>query len=169
MAAHEISPDVSPIDRLLRMLRSLGLIGLLGGLAALTALWAFGPRPDTPAGWRMLVSGMRAIFYPCGFAGILILVPVGFTLWWRRRNTLRGQRWFRVMAAILVIAIPALHISARVTSLALRTAIDAGDVIGANVLWNRLGWLFASALVVMLVAAWIAVTRPRLGQRDLTQ
>ena len=89
----EVAP--STVDRALRALRSLGLIGLLGGLAALSALWAFGPRPDTIDGWRMLVSAMRAIFYPCVFAGILILVPVGLTLWWRRRFALRGQRWFR--------------------------------------------------------------------------
>jgi hypothetical protein len=166
MVQPEVSPDVSAIDRLLRALRSLGLIGVLGGLAALGALWAFGPQPDTIDGWRVLVSAMRAIFYPCVFTGILILVPVGLTLWWRRRAALRGQRWFRVMAVILSISIPALHISARLTSHALRTAVDAGDGVRANVLWNRLGWLFASAFVVLLIAAWIAVTKPRMGQRN---
>jgi hypothetical protein len=112
---------------------------------------------------------MRAIFYPCVLTGILILVPVGLTLWWRRRADLRGQRWFRVMAVILLISIPTLHISARLTSHALRTAVEVGDLARAGVLWNRLGWLFASAFVVLLMAAWIAVTKPRLGQRDLTQ
>jgi hypothetical protein len=166
MHAEVAPPETSTVDRALRALRSLGLIGLLGGLAALSALWAFGPQPDTIDGWRMLVSAMRAIFYPCVFAGILILVPVGLTLWWRRRGALGGQRWFRVMAIILLISIPTLHISARLTSHALRTAVEVGDLARAGVLWNRLGWLFVSAFAVLLIAAWIAVTKPRMGQRE---
>jgi hypothetical protein len=90
-------------------------------------------------------------------------------LWWRRRAALRGRRWVRLMIALLVPAIPALHISARLTSNALRAAVDAGDVARAATLWDRLGWLFLAGFVVMLAAAFIATAKPRLGQRDVVQ
>jgi hypothetical protein len=164
---HDQPPSalIAPIDRVLRLLRALGLIGLLGGLASLTALWAFGPAPLTVREWQTLQTAMRAIFYPCFFAGVLVLVPVGLTLWWRRRSALRGQRWFRVMATILIVCIPVLHISARLTSHSWQEAIDAGELSLSAALWNRLGWLFLSGLIVLLVAAWIAIAKPRMGQR----
>jgi hypothetical protein len=164
---HDQPPSslIAPIDRALRLLRALGLIGLLGGLASLVALWAFGPAPVTVREWQILQTAMRAIFYPCFFAGVLVLVPVGLMLWWRRRSRLRGRRWFRVMAIILIVCIPVLHISARLTSHEWQQAIDAGDLEQAALLWNRLGWLFLVGLIVLLIAAWIAIAKPKMGQR----
>jgi prolipoprotein diacylglyceryltransferase len=152
--------DVSGFDRTLRLLRALGLSGVLGGLGALSAMWAFGASPETVAEWRLLVGAMRSVFYACVFSGILILVPVGSLLWWRRRAALRGQRWFRALMLVLLVTIPGLHIGARLTSIALRKAVNAGDVARAAELWDRLGWLFFIALIVFLIASWIATARP---------
>lgn len=153
-------------DQILRLLRALGLAGVLGGLGALSAMWAFGERPANISDWRVLVSAMRAVFYACVFTGILILVPVGCMLWWRRRAALRGQRWFHGLLLILVLTIPGLHIGARLTSVALRKSVDAGQAAESAVLWDRLGWLFFLALTVFLIASWIATARPRMGQRE---
>ena len=154
------------LDHTLRLLRALGLAGVLGGLGALSAMWAFTTVPDDAGQWRILVDAMRAVFYACVFSGILILIPVGGILWWRRRAALHGQRWFRALMLMLLVTIPGLHISARLTSIALRHAVEAGESARAATLWNRLGWLFVCAFVVLLIAAWIATARPRLGQRD---
>lgn len=161
----EKAGDVSGIDRTLRLLRALGLAGVLGGLAALCAMWAFGARPANLGEWHVLISAMRSVFYSCVFAGIGILVPVGIILWRRRRDALRGQRWFRALMLMLLVTIPGLHIGARLTSIALRKAVDAGDIARAAELWDRLGWLFLIAFIVFLLASWIATARPRMGQR----
>ena len=158
----------SRVDQTLRLLRSLGMAGVLGGLGALVAMWAFSPEPTNGGEWRLLVTTMRSVFYACVFTGILILVPVGSILWRRRRKTLHGRRWFRTLLVILLVTIPGLHIGARLTSIALRKAVEANDATRAAELWNRLGWLFLIALLVFLVASWIATARPRLGQHDMT-
>ena len=95
--------DVSALDRTLRLLRALGLAGVLGGLGALSAMWAFSASPATNDEWRLLVGAMRAVFYACVFTGVLILIPVGSILWWRRRAGLRGQRWFRALMLVLLV------------------------------------------------------------------
>lgn len=158
--------EISGLDHTLRLLRALGLAGVLGGLGALSAMWAFAQTPENLGEWRLLVSAMRGVFYACVFSGIGILVPVGTILWWRRRAALHGQRWFRVLMLILLLTIPGLHIGARLTSMALRKAVDAGDLTRAADLWNRLGWLFFIAFIVFLLAAWIATARPRFGFRE---
>ena len=152
--------DMSLLDRLLRLLRALGLAGVLGGLSALSAMWAFADTPADLGQWRVLVSTMRAVFYACVFTGILILLPVGGILWWRRREALRDQRWFRALMLILLVTIPGLHISARLTSTELRQAVDAGKTAECARLWDRLGWLFFMALIVFLIASWLATARP---------
>jgi hypothetical protein len=159
----------SRLDQALRLLRALGLAGVLGGLGALSAMWAFSEAPANFSDWRVLVSAMRAVFYACVFTGILILVPVGCALWWRRRAALRGQRWFRALMLILLLTIPGLHISARLTSTALRKSVEAGEAAESARLWDRLGWLFFIALIVFLIASWIATARPVMGQNDMHQ
>lgn len=159
----------SRVDQWLRLLRALGLAGVLGGLGALSAMWAFSQVPATQEEWRVLISAMRAAFYACVFTGILILIPVGSMLWWRRRAALRGQRWFRLLLAVLIVTIPVIHISARLTSIALRHAVDEGDLARAATLWDRLGSLFLAGFIVLLIASWIATARPRLGQREVVQ
>ncbi len=156
----------SRLDQWLRLLRALGLAGVLGGLGALCAMWGLGAQPANLGEWHVLITAMRAVFYSCVFAGIGILVPVGSMLWWRRRAALRGQGWFRALMIILLLTIPGLHIGARLTSIALRRAVEAGDVARAAELWNRLGWLFLIAFIVFLCAAWIATARPGFGDRE---
>lgn len=174
-----VAPQVQPIDaethsadallRLLRLGRALGLIGLLGGLASLASMWMFGPRPDDLAQWRLLVGLMRAVFYPCVFAGIVVLVAVGLSLWWRRRRELRGRRWFHVFAIGLFIAIPALHLSSRYAALSLYRAVDANDLAAATQRWDRLGLLFSVGFLVMLALSALVTIKPRLGQRERRQ
>jgi hypothetical protein len=156
------------VDHWLRLLRALGLAGVLGGLGALSAMWAFTHVPANQSEWHVLVSAMRAVFYSCVFAGILILVPVGTMLWWRRRAALRGQRWFHLLMVVLILTIPAIHISARLTSIALRHAVNEGDLVRTAMLWDRLGVLFLAGFIVLLIASWIATARPRLGQQRET-
>lgn len=152
------------LDRWLVFLRVLGLSGVLGGLAALVAFMQVSETRNDQAHWHTMVHAMRAIFYSTVFAGILILVPVGAILWRRHRASLHGRRWFRIMMAVLVIAIPALHISARLTSLALQHAVETADFAKAGALWSRLDHLFVAALVVFAGVTLMAQLKPRLGQ-----
>lgn len=154
----------STADSLLKMLRYLGMLGFLGGLAALSAMWAFGPRPTTEGEWRVLIGAMRPIFFACFFTGIVVLAVAGGISWWKHRAQLHSARWFKVMMALVVIAIPALHLSARSAARALYSAIDRGELDQALQLWDRLGWLFVIGFVVMLVIAAIGVFKPRFGQ-----
>lgn len=154
----------SRLDQWLRLLRALGLAGVLGGLGALCAMWGLGAQPANLGEWHVLITAMRAVFYSCVFAGIGILVPVGGVLWWRRRAALRGLGWFRALMIVLIVTIPGLHIGARLTSIALRNAVEAGDVARAAELWSRLGWLFLIALLVFLFASWLATARPGAGR-----
>ncbi|HEX5690427.1 MAG TPA: hypothetical protein VFX76_10520 [Roseiflexaceae bacterium] len=160
----ESSSGNSRIDQTLRVLRWIGMAGVLGGLVILIGYAFVDEKPADLLRWRDMVGTMRTIFYSTVFAGILILVPVGAILWWRKRAALRGQRWFRLMMVILLITIPALHISARLTSHALQAAVEASEFERAWMLWSRLTWLFVGAFIVFMVATAIAQAKPRLGQ-----
>jgi hypothetical protein len=151
-------------DILLRLVRFVGLIGFLGGLAALAALWAFGPRPATADQWHMLIHAMRSVFYPCVFLGIVLLVISGIAIWWRRRAALHGLRWFRVMMVIIVLAVPALHLSARFTMLKLDAMVKHAQLQEAAALWNRLGLLYVTATAVFMVVSIIVMLKPGFGQ-----
>jgi hypothetical protein len=157
-------PHDSTLDRWLVFLRVLGLSGVLGGLAALVAFMQVSETRNDQAHWHTMVDAMRAIFYSTVFAGILILVPVGAILWRRHRASLHGRRWFRLMMAVLVVAIPALHISARLTSHALTSAVEAADFARAEALWSRLDSLFIAAFIVFAGVTLVAQIKPRLGQ-----
>ena len=154
----------SAADLSLRIVRFVGLVGFLGGLASLASLWAFGPRPVDEAQWRMLIHAMRSVFYPCVFFGIVLLVFSGTAIWWTRRQPLHGQRWFKLMMVLIVIAVPALHLSARFTMLKLLNMVEESRLEDANALWNRLGMLYVTAVVVFLVVSSIGIIKPRMGQ-----
>lgn len=153
----------------LKLLRCLGMLGFLGGLAAMSAMWAFGPVPQTADQWRIVIGIMRPIFYSCFFAGVIVLVIAGSISWWRHRKNLHRTRWFKVMMASLLIAVPALHLSARFTALRLYAAIDDGRLDEALMMWNRLGWLYVIGFVTLMMIAAIGIMKPRFGQYELRQ
>ena len=156
----------SRVDQWLTFLRLLGMAGVMGGLGALIAFMIVSEVPRDQPTWQAMVTAMRAVFYSTVFAGILILVPVGAILWRRHRASLRGRRWFCAMMVLLVITIPALHISARLTSHALQHAVETMEFDRAWTLWSRLTNLFIAAFFVFLFVTLIAQMKPRLGQRD---
>jgi hypothetical protein len=158
------TPPRAPVDAALRFLRYFGLIGFLGGLAALSAMWAFGPVPQTLDQWHMMIAHVKAIFFACSFSGIVLLVIVGSISWWRMRRTLHASRWFRVMMGMLLITIPASHISARWMAEKMYEKIDAGQLEQAADLWRRLGWAYVLSLTALLAIAAIGIAKPRLGQ-----
>lgn len=152
------------------MLRYLGMLGFLGGLAAMSAMWAFGPRPAAINEWNILIGAMRPIFYACFFSGIVVLAVAGIVSWWRHRAHLHGARWFKVMMAMVIVAIPALHLTARHAARSLYAAIENGELEQAAAMWDRLGWLYVAGFFVMLTIAAIGVFKPRFGQRiDTTE
>jgi hypothetical protein len=158
--------ELDNFDVLLRFLRYLGLIGFIGGLAALSAMWAFGPLPKSHEEWHFLIGHSKAIFFACCFVGIIILALVGSISWWRHRRILHGERWFKLTIGLLAIAIPASHFGARYTAETLYETVDAGKLDEALVIWNRLGVTYATATIVMLVIASIAIIKPRMGQTN---
>jgi hypothetical protein len=158
----------STADSVLKMLRYLGMLGFLGGLAAMSAMWAFGPRPASINEWTVLIGAMRPIFYACFFSGIVVLALAGGISWWKHRVQLHGARWFKVMMLMVVIAIPALHLSARYAARSLYAAIDSGELHRALELWDRLGRLYVVGFIVMLAIAAIGVFKPRFGQKTRT-
>ena len=157
---------ISRVDSILRLVRFVGVIGFLGGLAALASLWAFGPRPDDAAQWHLLLAAMRSVFYPCFFAGIVLIVISGATIWWRRRKTLNQQRWFRVMMVMVFVAVPSLHIWAKFTMSKLDAAVHNSRLAEAAGLWEMLGRAYVIALVVFMVVSVIGMLKPRFGQSE---
>jgi hypothetical protein len=163
---------VSPGDRVLRLLRYIGLVGFLGGLAALSAMWAFGPVPQSVEQWHMLIAEVKAVFFTCSFSGIVILIFVGGTSWWKHRAHFHRAIWFRVMMLALVITIPAFHFWARSTAEKLYAVIDRAEANSAESmaeaahLWDQLGASYVTALGILLGIAAIGITKPRFGQRS---
>ena len=149
----------------LRIARFIGLVGFLGGAASLAAFMWLGPRPQSVEQWHMLIHAMRSIFYPCMFGGIAILVIVGGTMWWRRRQMLNPQRWFRLMMVLIGIFVPALHLWARSSMLIMDAAVDKGDLDRADQMWDRLAWAYLIAVVVFTVVSAIGIVKPRFGAR----
>jgi hypothetical protein len=159
---------LSRIDQLLMVLRLLALLGFLGGLFALAMLWAFGPTPHSIDQWEMLIGMTRAIFYPCVFAGIILLVVTGLTLWWRHRRELHGSRWFRLMMILVLLTVPPFHLWARWTMLKLRDAIERTELETIATLWNQLGLAYLLSFVTLLMISAIGIIKPRMGQSDRT-
>jgi hypothetical protein len=151
-------------DQALFALRLVGLLGFLGGLTALSAIWGFGPRPQNQSQWEMMIQITRSIFFPCVFAGLVVLLVVGSILWWRHRAELHGQRWFGLMMALLAVAVPISHLAARSTMLKLRSAIETGRLDEAGMLWDQLGWAYVLSTVAMVLIASLGVIKPRLGR-----
>lgn len=151
------------IDKTLRIARFVGLIGFLGGAASLAALTWLGPKPRTHEQWELLITAMRSIFYPCMFAGIVILIIVGGSMWWRKRGSLNPQRWFRLMMVLIAIFVPALHLTARTSMLMMDAAVKEGDLFKAQAMWNRLAWAYLIAVIVFTTVSAIGIVKPRLG------
>jgi hypothetical protein len=150
-------PWIRPV---LLALKHLGLTAFLGGLAALCALGLVGPRPTDAAGWAMLRDVTRAIFWPCVFAGVVTSVLTGIALWALQPRAFLRQRWFRVKAALLVVLLPALHLTARGRVTAFYDAVERADLDAIPALHRHVTWCFAAALVLMLAVAWIGRARP---------
>lgn len=157
-------PGSGALDPALRVLLRIGLIGFLGGFAALGSMWAFGSMPDDAAQWKLCISLMRAVFYSCVFAGVVVIAVSGGVLWWRQRRALHAARWFRIMMPLVVLAIPAFHVLGRVTALRLYDAVDEHRLGDAAALWNTLGVTYVSAFLVLTALATIGWIKPRLGQ-----
>jgi hypothetical protein len=152
------------IDALLKLGRYIGLVGLLGGLGALTAMWWYGPAPEGPAQWHLLLNLTRAVFIRCMFAGIIILAVIGSMSWWRHRKQFHGQRWFKVMMISVLITIPALHLWARWTMLKIRAAVEAGDFTAAAALGDTMAVAYTISLIILLVIAAVGIIKPGFGQ-----
>lgn len=154
------------LDTVLRGMRFVGLVCFLGGLAALSALWAFSHTPQTLEQWHTTIAHIKAIFFSCAFTGIVILVVSGSLSWWRHRRRLHRARWFRLMMAMLVVAIPGSHLWARLTAEKLYEAVEDGRLNQASALWDQLGAAYIVSTAVMFVIAMIAIVRPSLGKGE---
>jgi hypothetical protein len=151
----------------LRIARFIGLVGFLGGAAALTAFTWLGPRPVNREQWEMLIHAMRAIFFPCMFGGIVVLIIVGGIMWWRRRFALNRQVWFRVMMGLIIVFVPALHLFARSSMLTMRAAVEMNDLHRASIMWERLAWAYLLATIVFVIVAAIGIAKPGSTQNNI--
>jgi hypothetical protein len=159
-----VTPPASLLDAVVRILRLLGLLGFLGGLLALAMLSLFGPRPQNAEQWGLMLQATRAIFFPCVFVGIVVLVFAGSALWWRHRRVLHGRRWFRLMMLCLLITVPASHLWARWNMIRLRDAVQHADLERAAAQWDQMAVAYIVSFIVMAAVAAIGILKPALGQ-----
>jgi hypothetical protein len=146
------------------MLKIFGLVGFMGGLAALAAYGHFGPVPETIEGWIALRATMRSIFFPCVFAGLIVVVIAGVALWLQMPRTFLRMRWFRVKAVLLAVFIPLCHFWARGQVMTLYAGIDAGDLNGLAEQWRGIARAYLATLIIMMGIAVIGRVKPRFGQ-----
>jgi hypothetical protein len=107
---------------------------------------------------------MRSIFFPCVFAGLLLTIAAGISLFLQHPRQFSRLRWFRLKVLLLATLIPSLHFWSRGRMEAFDAAVDAGDLALAAERYDAVGIAFTLALVLMLAVAWIGKHKPRLGE-----
>jgi len=150
--------------RALLLGKNLGLLGFLGGMAAIASMRWFGPAPADAAQWKLLIGLMRAVFFPCVFAGVIVVVLCGVLLFARLWRQFLAMRWFRVKLVVLLVALPALHLWSRTRVREWYALVDANRLDEALAAWHDVGLRFTVALAVLLPVAALAKVKPRLGQ-----
>jgi hypothetical protein len=146
------------------MPKLLGLVLFLGGAAALGALTLLGPVPETLEQWRLLRGGVRAIFFPCFFGGLVLTILAGIALLLQHPRMFARLRWFRLKVVLLVVGTPALHFWARGRMLDFDADLEAGRLDALPARWQAVGVAFVTGLAVYLLIGAIGRFKPRLGE-----
>lgn len=148
----------------LLLLKYLGLVGFLGGLAALAAMGWLVPEPDSMVGWTTLRAAVRAVFFPCLFAGLVVTIVAGLALYLQHPRIFAAQRWFRLKVVLLAVSIPVLHFWTRGRMLDVDAALAAEDLPAIADAWRRVSIAFAVGFFAMLPIGAIGRIKPRLGE-----
>jgi len=136
----------------------------LGGFTAVEALIRSASL-ETPADWRTLVDTVGRIFRFAIVPGVLGVLLFGALLWWQHPKVFWQQRWFKVKLAALVVALPALHLSARSTLEKVRHEIDGGSPEGPTGLLDFFALHVEVAIVALVAVIVLGRVKPRLGRK----
>ena len=147
------------------LVKHAGLFLHLGGLGALGAIGLLAPAPASVGEWMLLKGVMRAVFWPCVFGGLVIVIAAGLALFSRHPRHFLATRWFRAKLAILAVLIPTLHVWARGRVQAFYAAIETHRLDALPGMWRDVTIAFIVALLAMALVAALARTKPRLGER----
>ena len=67
---------------------------------------------------------------------------------------------------MIAIFVPALHLLARSSMLAMDKAVSDGDLMRATLMWDRLAWAYLIATIVFTIVSAIGIVKPRLGHGE---
>lgn len=153
------------IQPLLLAGKRFGLVLLLGGLAALSCIGLLASTPETQDGWVHHVGVMRAIFWPCVFAGLVITIVFGILLWGRNPRQYLTRGWFRLKGLLLLTVVPGLHFWARGRVQDFYELIDAESPTEAiATAWAGVWQAFFVTFLIVLALACLAMIKPRFGR-----
>jgi hypothetical protein len=138
---------------------------LLGGFVAVLVLVLATPL-ESREDWRALLDAVGRIITLAIVPGSFLTVVFSLVLLRYGGRAFLRQRWAQAKLVLLVLTLPALHLTARGTFSAMRREVEQGSPEGPTGLFEFFTVLVVTTIVVLLLALWLARFKPRLGQRS---
>lgn len=145
----------------------IGVVLAIGGLASVSAIWLVGPLPQTQGEWELMVGIGRAVFWPCVFGGVGIIILAGIGLFIGDPQVYIRLRWFIFKVLLLTGVIPLLHIWARGRVQHFYEVVEEGRLEEAAAAWDGVGQAYLVGAIVLLIMAIFARRKPRMGQKGV--
>jgi hypothetical protein len=144
----------------------LGVAAFAGGLATVLLGVFLTASPTAPAGWRQEAELISRIYMRLIVPGLVVAATFGMLLAASIWRVMVRMRWFVVKMALVVVAVPALHVfmRSRLTALHALLAEPIPDLGDAAALRGQL--LLGTSVAIAFAVATIILGRvkPRLGQ-----
>jgi len=150
------------------MAKVIGVAMYLGGMTAAVAIVCC-VSPESAGQWTQLADTLRAVFVFAAVPGLLVAIVCGVVLSRMHGGVLWRMRWLRVKMAVLVVAVPVLHLWVSGIVAEIRTAAmsDTPDTLDAASLDGHLQMLRLALILATVITAAVVVLgrhKPRLGQ-----
>lgn len=124
--------------------------------------------PHTHEQWAHLIETVSTLFRRLIVPAVLCVVLLGTLLLLQHPKQFVKMRWFRLKAALLLLALPPLHFTGRWLMSQARQALDDGQLDLVADLMGRLTLTVDLAVLAVIVVIVIGRHKPRLGQRPKT-
>lgn len=145
-------------------------VGLFfGGVVAVLLIWTRGRFADDPAAGRWQVQAVSLLFRWLLIPSLGTTILLGLLLFLQHPRVFWHMRWFKLKAAILLVALPSLHLTMRPLLIKLKAAaLTAPSSPVAQSELAEASRQFSIGLVVVVIGTalliFIGRYKPRLGQ-----
>ncbi len=124
--------------------------------------------PQTHEQWSHIIATTSTLFLRLIVPAVMCVILFGVLLFWQHPKVFLKMRWFQVKVVLLILTLPALHLTGRWLIHHAREALAAGKLEQVAELMRHFTLTVDLAVLALVVVIVIGRHKPRLGQRPKT-